>query len=317
MQLRVPLEISLQRLRHFQAAPSFNAVFPLVLILAFSLCPFSPQTVCAKPLRQNIPETISYGTISRGDQQQCLDIYSSPGAKNWPIVVMIHGGAWRSGDKSQPEFGRDKARFFLANGFIYVSVNYRLAPKVCHPSQIEDIADALAWVNKNIAKYGGSPSKIVLIGHSAGAHLACLAVTNQKYLRKVGIDVKNLRGCILLDSPTFNVVIQNRRRNFKFDSEIVDNTIFGASSEMRNDASPAMHIVENTYVPPLLAFSSPQYLGARYQAKQFVRDLNAGRHDAEFVFVSQKSHVTLNADIGRKNDWISARILSFLNRTAR
>lgn len=269
----------------------------------------------------NVPQTptatVSYVSNSKPDQLQCLDIYSERNAKRWPVVVMIHGGAWRSGDKSQPQNGRDKARFFLENGFVFVSVNYRLAPEVSHPSQIKDVAAALAWVSKNISKYGGNPAKMVVMGHSAGAHLACLAVTNQKHLAQAGFNIANLRGCILLDAPTFNVVRKNRQSTFSFDSEVVDGTIFGVNDDDRKDASPALHISENSYIPPMLAFSTRQYLSSKYQAKHFVRDLNADKHDAEYIFITQKNHVTLNNEIGAKNDWISAKILAFLNRVLR
>ncbi|MBC7997680.1 MAG: alpha/beta hydrolase [Leptolyngbya sp.] len=289
----------------------------LILYLLGIFCCFPSERALADDIAMRTATVCYVSNSSRLDQLQCLDVYSNRDARNWPVVVMIHGGAWRSGDKSQPQNGRDKARFLLANGFVFVSVNYRLAPEFGHPSQIKDIAAALAWVSKNISKYGGNPAKVIVMGHSAGAHLACLAVTNQKFLKDAGFDVANVCGCILLDAPTFNVVVKNRYGNFSHNSEIIDDTIFGVTEDQRKEASPALHIAENSYIPTFLALSTPQYLYSKYQAKQFVRDLNSVRHKAEYFFISHKNHVALNSEFGVKKDWVTAKVLAFLNRATR
>src|SRR5262245_21943161 len=83
-----------------------------------------------------------------------------------PLIVFIHGGTWSAGDKRG---GLDlKAGPILASGFVFATINYRLAPMDKHPAQIEDTASALAWLHEHVAEYGGSPERFVLVGHSAG-----------------------------------------------------------------------------------------------------------------------------------------------------
>ncbi len=140
-----------------------------------------------------------------------LDIYkpksssTNPQQTNKPVVVMIHGGGWRTGDKGNAPQGRQKASFFTGHDFVYVSVNYRLSPAVQHPAHVEDVAKALAWVADHIAGYSGDPKRIFLMGHSAGAHLAALVTADEAYLNKLGKSPSMLSGVILLDSAGYDI----------------------------------------------------------------------------------------------------------------
>ena len=140
-----------------------------------------------------------------------LDIYRPKSPSNagqqaaLPVVVMIHGGGWRTGDKANESQGKQKASFFTGRGFVYVSINYRLSPAVQHPAHVEDVAKALAWVADHIASYGGDPERIFLMGHSAGAHLAALVTTDERYLSKLGKSSLKLNGVILLDTAGYDI----------------------------------------------------------------------------------------------------------------
>jgi arylformamidase len=115
---------------------------------------------------------IPYTTISSiNPSLLSLDVYAPAGAENLPVVLMIHGGGWSIGDKANRDVSIDKARYFTSQGYVYVSINYRLSPDVQHPAHIEDVASAVSWVLENIATYGGDPARLTLMGHSAGAHL--------------------------------------------------------------------------------------------------------------------------------------------------
>lgn len=92
-----------------------------------------------------------------------------------PVVVYIHGGGWRRGDKIS---GKTFMAALAEAGFIVVSINYRLAPDSKWPAQIEDCKAAIRWVRKNIASYGGDPRRIGVFGLSAGGHLAALLGTS-------------------------------------------------------------------------------------------------------------------------------------------
>ena len=107
---------------------------------------------------------------------QQLDIYHPKKTKDAPVMVYIHGGGWRRGDKDRVG---EKAVFFNSKGWVFISANYRLLPEGRHPNNVDDVAKAIAWTHDNIKKYGGDPEEIFIMGHSAGAHLAALVVTHE------------------------------------------------------------------------------------------------------------------------------------------
>lgn len=90
-----------------------------------------------------------------------------------PVLIQIHGGGWTIGNKEQQ--GILLMNRMAQDGWVCVSVNYRLAPKHRFPTQIVDVKRAIAWVHENIKEYGGDPSYVVITGGSAGGHLAALA----------------------------------------------------------------------------------------------------------------------------------------------
>jgi len=97
---------------------------------------------------------------------QSLDIYAPPNATNLPVTIFVHGGAWARGDKSQVA---NLPAAFAREGFILVSVNYRLAPQVKFDAQAQDVAAAIGWVHRHAREYGGDPNQLFTMGHSAGA----------------------------------------------------------------------------------------------------------------------------------------------------
>ena len=142
----------------------------------------------SKAVRSNQPCTldVSYGS-SAGEK---LDIFPAH-AKNAPVVVFIHGGYWRSLDKSDHSF---VAPAFTAQGACVVAVNYDLCPAVTIPEITMQMVRALAWTYRNIAQHGGNPTRITVIGHSAGGHLAAmmLACLWKAYATDLPVDlVKN------------------------------------------------------------------------------------------------------------------------------
>ena len=149
---------------------------------------------CGRPeLTPKQTLNVRYQSIDGVDPNlQSLDIYM-PKVINpclgVPVVVFVHGGGWRKGDKSQV---KHKPAYFNGLGYAFVSVNYRLSPqnnnlspdRIMFPVHPTDVGSAMAWVHKNIRSYGGNPEKIALLGHSAGGHLAALVGTDQSYIKK-------------------------------------------------------------------------------------------------------------------------------------
>lgn len=116
-----------------------------------------------------------------GDPAQRLDLRIPSGEGPFPVVVLVHGGGWSSGDKSgaeRPRSGADITPWFapLAEaGFLAVSINYRLAPAHRWPACLEDTRAAVRWVREHVSEHGGDPSRMAIMGHSAGGHLALYA----------------------------------------------------------------------------------------------------------------------------------------------
>src|SRR5690606_9313623 len=113
--------------------------------------------------------------VPDGHARQVLDLHAPEGATNLPVVSGIHGGGWVAGDKSGVQ---ETPRYFTEQGFVFVSTNYRLLPEVDMGTLIRDVATALGWVHRHIAGHGGDPSRLLVMGHSAGAQLAAILCTD-------------------------------------------------------------------------------------------------------------------------------------------
>ena len=114
---------------------------------------------------------VVYATVD--GKPLALDLHLPPGVTTPPLVVWVHGGAWRSGDKDEVP------RPILEKGFAIASVNYRLSGDARFPAAVHDIKAAVRFVRANAAKYGYRAERIAIGGSSAGAHLAALVgVTN-------------------------------------------------------------------------------------------------------------------------------------------
>jgi len=117
-------------------------------------------------LTKNVP----YGPTRRNR----LDVYQPRSADHpLPVVLQVHGGAWMVGHKAQQ--AQPLLHRLASNGYVGVSINYRLAPRSKFPDPLIDVKLAIAWVRAHIAEYGGNPDLIILTGGSAGGHLASLA----------------------------------------------------------------------------------------------------------------------------------------------
>ena len=98
-----------------------------------------------------------------------LDVYQPPSAGTFPILMQIYGGSWQSGAPTNQEWF---ARYFASRGYVVVAIDYRHAPEWKWPEQIVDVRTALYWITEKATPFGGDPSRIVVVGRSAGAQLA-------------------------------------------------------------------------------------------------------------------------------------------------
>src|SRR5437764_2877275 len=161
---------------------------------------FAVLAVAAGARAQDVKRDIPYADPPQ--ERQVLDVYSPPGAKNLPVVFWIHGGGWQTGDKSEVQ---RKPQAFTEKGFVFVSTNYRLLPNVDMGTIVRDVAKAIRWVHDHIAEYGGDPDRLLVMGHSAGAQLAALICTDDRYLKSEGLPLSIVKGCVPVDGDTYDV----------------------------------------------------------------------------------------------------------------
>lgn len=147
---------------------------------------------------------LSYGD----DPLQRLDLYKAKAATApAPLIVFVHGGGWKRGDKRNAT-GSEKIAHYTGLGYHLASVNYRLVPAASVEQQAADVASAVAYLEKNARKLGIDRERIVLMGHSAGAHLSALVGSDPRYLRSAGLDLDAISGVIPIDGAAYDVPAQ-------------------------------------------------------------------------------------------------------------
>lgn len=207
----------------------------LILIVTFSI-----QGIAQTQSNQyTLENNIFYRTAAEADQDEYLakrcklDVYYPANKKNLTTVVWFHGGGISAGNKYVPEK-------LMKKGIIVVAVNYRLHPKVECPTYIEDAAAAVAWTFKNIEKYGGSKTKIVVSGHSAGGYLASMIGLDKSYLEKHNIDANNIAMLIPFSGHTITHFTVRTERGIDGKQPIIDK--YAPLFYVRADAPPLVLI---------------------------------------------------------------------------
>ena len=182
---------------------------PLVVLVANLLFGCSPFVYlnAFSPEEQSIEQAdIAYGPLPR----QRLDVFvpNPVPVKPAPVVVFFYGGAWDRGDKIDYRF---VGQTLAARGFVAIVPDYRVYPEVVFPGFIEDAAAAVGWALDHASEFNGDTSRVFLMGHSAGAHIAAMVALNDAYLEARGHSPKLLAGWIGLSGPYDFLPLQSRR----------------------------------------------------------------------------------------------------------
>lgn len=273
-------------------------------------------------------ETISnvsyYDGADRDAVRHRLDLFLPQGAAKFPTLVFVHGGAWTMGSKDgflmlKGHRAVDHGNFFAEKGIAAVQVNYRLSPKVQHPEHIADVARAIAWVRRNIAKYGGDPDNIFIMGHSAGGHLVALAGSDPKYLQAEGLTPQMIRGVIgvsgvyVLD-PTL-VSAGPGAASMPKSPPTMLKSVFGPEGQTHIDASPIAHVAAG--LPPfLLAYANRDIPTLPAQAVAMQEALAKKGVAAKTLLVSPRDHQTVLKSMLDEGDPLGDAVLKFI-RTGR
>jgi acetyl esterase/lipase len=241
------------------------------------------------------------------NERQTLDVYAPAEGKDHPVVLWIHGGGWRQGDKRGVQ---QKPAAFVEKGFVFVSANYRFVPDVTVKEMAGDIARALRWAHEHAREYGGDPDTIFVMGHSAGAHLAALVCTDGRYLRAEGLSPAILKGCVPVDTAVYDVVKQiesiGAARSGMYSG------VFG-DPESQKDASPITHVARGKGIPPFLILHVADRPDSKAQSGMLARALQDAGVSAKIVPAEGKTHGTINSDLGLPDDPPTRALWEFLD----
>jgi arylformamidase len=241
------------------------------------------------------------------NERQTLDIYSLPEGKGRPVVFWIHGGGWQAGDKADVDV---KPQAFVKEGFVFVSTNYRLLPNATIQEMAGDVAKAIRWVHDHVEEYGGKPDTIFVMGHSAGAQLAALVCTDDRYLKAENLPLTILGGCVPVDGDTYDVPMQIRTVEQR--RADIYRRKFGDENSQK-DLSPVMHVAKGKDIPPFLILYVAGHPEVTGQSQRLAEALQDAGISAQAVAAEGKDHRTINSELGLPDDRPTKAVFEFLS----
>lgn len=242
---------------------------------------------------------VPYGKHKR----QRLDVYlPRQPVQNAPVIFMVHGGAWRVGNKNLSTVVENKVAHWVPEGFVFISTNYRLLPDATPIEQARDVARAIAAAQSSATTWGAAPDKFVLMGHSAGAHLVALVATDPSL--SAGLVHKPWLGWVALDSATLDVVETMEQPHLR-----LYDRAFARDPKVWRAASPFRAL--NAKTAPFLAVCSTRRDDACPQAGKFVEKATSLSVNAR-VLKKDLSHREINDLLGREPIY-TAEVEAFLS----
>jgi arylformamidase len=261
------------------------------------LSPYDAEESSAETTRGGkVLRDIAYGT----DPKQRMDVYLPTGgttsAGGAPVIFMVHGGAWRTGDKRMAKVVDNKAARWLPLGFVFISVNNRLLPQADPLDQVHDVAQALALAQSRAGRWGADPSQFMLMGHSAGAHLVALLAASPTLASRH--NVLPWLGTVALDSAALDVPAIMQHRHYR-----LYDPAFGTNPAYWTATSPLQQLQAGTQ--PMLAVCSTRRDDSCSQADAFAKQ--AGRLGVRAEVLRQDlSHGDINEQLGLPGDYTAA-----------
>lgn len=243
-------------------------------------------------------------------ERHILDIYTPrQSSMAQPVVVFIHGGNWNTGNKNLYAFiGRRLAK----QGVVAVVINYRLSPAVEVPAMADDCARAVSWVAQHIAQYGGNPTRIFTMGHSAGGGLAALLATDNQLFSKAGLAENPVKGVILDDPAGLDMYDYLTKMQYSGDEQYL--VPFGKNPDGWRAVSP-IYFVEAKSPPMLLYVGEKTYPSIINSTNRFRERLQQLGVKHKFTVVSGKKHIGMVTQLFWKNNRIYRDLLTFVNNS--
>jgi acetyl esterase/lipase len=249
------------------------------------------------------------------NERQTLDVYSPAEGKGHPVAVWIHGGGWQTGDKTSVQL---KPTTFADKGFVFVSTNYRLLPAVDMATIVRDVAKAVRWVHDHVPGYGGDPKRLFVMGHSAGAQLAALICTDDRYLKAEGLSLDVVKGCVPVDGDTFDVpaIIETAETRWRAHglppAKFGHREKFGNDPAKHKDFSAVTHVARGKGIPPFLILHVAEHPDVTAQARRLGNVLKEAGVPVTVLGARETTHTKINADLGKPDDPATKAMFEFL-----
>lgn len=268
----------------------------VLLVLLLQTLALSAQVRVAKG--------ISY--VGDDAEKHTLNIYyKKDSAKNRDVVVFIHGGSWSSGKKETYWW---LGRNFAKKNVIAAIINYPLAPDATYKEMALASAKAVKWVKDSIAKYGGNPDRLFVMGHSAGGHLCELINSDPQYFDTLGI--KNpIKGIVLNDA--FGLDMEEYLTKAVKDHYYVDFIrTFGTETKSWQAGSPLFY-VKHIGNPHLIFYGTKTYDAIKIQSERTNQLLLAQNVPVQMKIIEGKKHVGMISQMIFGKNQLYELILSF------
>ncbi|MEM6992064.1 MAG: alpha/beta hydrolase [Myxococcota bacterium] len=253
-----------------------------------------------------------------------LDVFPVPAGSPAPVVVFVHGGGWKIGDKTSHESNPEFLQFFHDEGFALASVNYRLigdpgSPNADWSAQPTDVAAGVAWLVDHADELCIDAGRIALMGHSAGAHIVALLASDATYLDEHGIGFAQLSGVVPLDVNAYDIpfAIDNGAALGAPGAAVNLPSVFGDDPDEQWAASPISHVSASAGHPPFFIVWAPIFGGAEQMLSQAASDRFAAELEQAGAAVTvlgslDDDHTSLASELGRPGDEPTEDIRMFL-----
>ncbi|MEO8795099.1 MAG: alpha/beta hydrolase [Daejeonella sp.] len=275
----------------------------LKLVLGMFIFLTNVATVFSK-VKQD--RNISYLENSKAEYNQ-LDIYYPENvSETKDVMVFIHGGSWNSGKKNTYWWlGRNMA----GKNVVEVNINYGLSPEFTYEQMATDCAAALKWVKNNIEKYGGNTSRIFVMGHSAGGHLASLIDNDPRFFEAQGIE-NPIHAVILNDGfgLDMNEYLNHAEQNDQTTSFL---RTFSKDPETWTKGSP-LNYFENFKRPYLILVGEKTYPAIKIQSKRLYEKMGEKSLPVEYYMVCKKKHIGMITQLILGGNEVYNTILNFM-----
>jgi acetyl esterase/lipase len=242
-----------------------------------------------------------------------LDVYAPKDAKGAPVVHFVHGGYWVAGDKDYYHavtglYG-SVGKALAAQGIVTVVQSYRLVPEATFDDLVDDVMTALRWTEEHAAEYGGDPSRVFMMGHSAGGHVVALIGSDDAFHTSRGMNPDVVRGYIPL-SAIWDIADMAATQPPSF-QEKVTYPVFGRDPARWASSSPFAKLGKSSR-PYLIAVGDRDYPYLIPQAERARDKLVAAGASPRWYVASGNEHEGMVLRFGAKGDNMTATVVAFV-----